>query len=644
MDETRQYFKSRLGMPVSFMPRDVSFNTLTFLDNHHGVIVIRDTCYDDRFIPPEDSSPPPATAAEGESSSVPATAALHPNGTEYDPDKSSDVFAKYKLPVHPFHHSPAHYHRFLHLRAHIRFFATTNIFVGNVKVGCLTVADSRPHEDFSERDEAILLDLAGTISDLLEVRRVARREEELKTVYNQQDALLRLRPALHAVMEQSATISDYVQCILQSNPATECAQCFNTSSQDGDSLSASIDEDDTVVVVPTTAVDEVTLEPMEPLALSTPTRSVTTTDATEAADATVIDLASSLASLSLSSSSTLSSSTWSSASSSLVPSMASSLAISELTTASLDTSGKHKWASPRETAASLFTPSHELHTTYLHRSEPLEEAAHEDASTTSSKSTQSGRQTQMWSAASEQQFAAAAADEDDATAAAEDGDDVDTTASTVATAPVTIQQALAPIVVSSAARQSLRRPPRHPHPIDTTAAVAVASSSAKAAASTRCDGSFDGHDDDDRHHDDDDDSSVGWKWSTASIPFHLARLEHQIHSLQMHVHFLDCAIEEAVVTRLQELWSQSLSTTSSRMFTPRLSPFSSCGIGYGSGSGTNSGASTSTNVSGNSSNSILSSSSSCSSSTGVNSVASRSILSSTHNSSPSTSQRVRLQA
>jgi hypothetical protein len=304
MDETHQYFKSRLGLPVKKVPRIISFNRLTFLDDRKGVIVVHDTQYQDHLIPlneiiplsqlisslnrsgscslpqskncnlpsvsdftqresvgspsedsikfhnPSVSASPNLGATNSQESSdvAEADAALSPARTLHLSDCSrsepfsieetckmdeeppfQEVFNELKdedtdtankettedsEPGSKPSPSPAasstspsveqleeidQMEKMAQLQSAIRFFATTSIFAGDVKVGCLSICDTKTHHDFSKQDEAYLLDLAGIISDLLQFRRVARREEEIRMFQAHQDALLRIREPLQVL-------------------------------------------------------------------------------------------------------------------------------------------------------------------------------------------------------------------------------------------------------------------------------------------------------------------------------------------------------------------------------------------------------------------------------------------------------------
>lgn len=294
MDETHQYFKSRLGLPVKKIPRIVSFNTLTLLDDRKGVIVMHDTQYRDRLIPlneiiplsqllsslnrsgkcslPQSQNcnlPCVSDFTQGESVGSPSedsikfhnpSVSASPNLGATNSQESSDVAAlslartlhlsdcsrSEPFPIEetckmdeepPFQEvfnelkdedtdtankettedsepgskpppSPAasstspsvdQLEEMAQLQSAVRFFATTSIFVGDVKVGCLSICDTQTHYDFSKQDEAYLLDLAGIISDFLQFRRVARREEEIRMFQAHQDALLRIREPLQVL-------------------------------------------------------------------------------------------------------------------------------------------------------------------------------------------------------------------------------------------------------------------------------------------------------------------------------------------------------------------------------------------------------------------------------------------------------------
>lgn len=47
IDRNRQWFKSKVGSPVSETPRDIAFCSYTIL--HHGLLIVRDARLDERF-------------------------------------------------------------------------------------------------------------------------------------------------------------------------------------------------------------------------------------------------------------------------------------------------------------------------------------------------------------------------------------------------------------------------------------------------------------------------------------------------------------------------------------------------------------------------------------------------------------------
>jgi PAS domain S-box-containing protein len=130
VDETRQWFKSRFGLDARETPRDFSFcaHALTLDDP----LVVLDAAQDDRF-----STDPLVTD------------------------------------------SP-----------HIRFYAGAPLKRAHGSaLGTLCVIDSKPRESFSEREAAILTELAHIVTEQIE-QRSARRQRETERLYQEQKTAL----------------------------------------------------------------------------------------------------------------------------------------------------------------------------------------------------------------------------------------------------------------------------------------------------------------------------------------------------------------------------------------------------------------------------------------------------------------------
>lgn len=152
IDVDRQWFKSKVGISNSGSSRDVFFNVFTSLDKSTGVAVIPD---DSRF-----ERNPLVTGHMG-----------------------------------------------------LRFFAGASLIIDEVKVGSLCLINNQPRNNFSKKDEDLLIHFASMVSALMVESRQGLFESQMNGVDMHQKMLSALQEPLHMI----STKIKY----LQSHPTTD---------------------------------------------------------------------------------------------------------------------------------------------------------------------------------------------------------------------------------------------------------------------------------------------------------------------------------------------------------------------------------------------------------------------------------------
>lgn len=148
MDKENHFLKSRMGTSVNSAPKNISFCTLTYIDEHDRILVIEDT----HSIPELQDAVPV---------------------------------------VNP---------------PYIRFYAGASIFNDKgLKIGCFSLLDSAPHT-FSNEQQLILQSMAACVSDLIRYRHEQQRLVERQVVIAQQNSLLELQKPLNEVNRDIAIL------------------------------------------------------------------------------------------------------------------------------------------------------------------------------------------------------------------------------------------------------------------------------------------------------------------------------------------------------------------------------------------------------------------------------------------------------
>lgn len=125
---------------------------------------------------------------------------LHPTSPIYIvPDLRSDINHK---------DSP-----FIAQYPYMRFFAGASIFVDDIKVGVLVALGLSPNNDFDNRQQTILIELAECIGDLLRVRRSESRQKVVDRIHVHQSTLRSIKPALNDAIDNKSKIGHLLRVI-----------------------------------------------------------------------------------------------------------------------------------------------------------------------------------------------------------------------------------------------------------------------------------------------------------------------------------------------------------------------------------------------------------------------------------------------
>lgn len=160
IDTNRQWFKSRLGMTdVSEKARDISLFTDTVLNETIGVMVVEDTLLDPRF----------------------------------------------------------QRHSLVTSSPNIRFYAGATLLVNDLKVGVLSVVDTRPHVDFDDKQLSLLAEFADTIAGIISDRRKMSVETQFNGVHMHQSLLCLLQEPLRKMNDSADHIDGLIHASKDDN-------------------------------------------------------------------------------------------------------------------------------------------------------------------------------------------------------------------------------------------------------------------------------------------------------------------------------------------------------------------------------------------------------------------------------------------